>query len=247
MKKCLPTEKIEYTPNNIEFRINSSMLLAKFKNSQAQSFKELQYNRAGHKFSNTAKELVLLSYSVWSYFLISLEQKLIECHTLKRNLDVIKETLINGILQKEDCIKKLSKSSEFDQEFLELWLQVHERNKKFILSEIEAIRDANPTYLFTKLTNIIIDTLNEIVLETYEIDHLYARTNDTIILYIDDYLIKVSEKIGEDVFIFKLNKYIDYSKNSKGIIFKSYIPFQAVKELPVYKVAKEKFEYIDII
>ena len=59
--------------NNLPFRIESSRILANFKLSQSFVLLELTKTTT-HRFSTTAKELMLAKYDVWFLFLVELER-----------------------------------------------------------------------------------------------------------------------------------------------------------------------------
>jgi len=75
--------------NNLPFRIESSRILSNFKLSQSFVLLELTKTRT-HKFSTTAKELILAKYDTWFLFLMEVERILI----MASNIDNIKKILL---------------------------------------------------------------------------------------------------------------------------------------------------------
>jgi len=75
--------------NNLPFRIESSRILSNFKLSQSFVLLELTKTTT-HKFSTTAKELILAKYDIWFLFLMEVERILI----MSSNIDNVKKILL---------------------------------------------------------------------------------------------------------------------------------------------------------
>ena len=78
--------------NNLFFRIESSRILANYKLTQGFTLSELTKTTA-HKFSTTAKEIVLTKYDAWFLFLLDVERVIamsIEFENFKKIVNYIK-------------------------------------------------------------------------------------------------------------------------------------------------------------
>jgi len=73
----------EYIPNNLEFRMYSAKAREEYSNAQSFALGQLLTNKA-HKFSPTAKELLLLKYDMWLQWLLQCEKYLREVKTFDK-------------------------------------------------------------------------------------------------------------------------------------------------------------------
>jgi len=230
--KCLPNN-IDYQPNNIDFRIQSSKILAKFKFQQSNIFKELIFNAPGHNFSYTAKEIVLLKYNIWFYYLVCLEQKLLEFKNKKASLDEIKEYITKQAKNRFNCYYDILFSQKnLDKKFLNIWKELHSYFENYFIDFINEIETTNIIDIFSKIGNEIIELLRLTIYEVYEIDSLLEGN---FIIYIDDYYFKIDEKYILQYFEKKLKLFNNFYKGKK-LIIKSYIDYHKVKNSDLCKL-----------
>ena len=94
--------------NNLYFRIEASKVLANYKLTQSFTLNELTKTTA-HKFSVTAKEIVIAKYDAWFLFLIDTENVITmstELKKINKMIEYIKNKYSNYL--RDDEVKKLN-------------------------------------------------------------------------------------------------------------------------------------------
>jgi len=111
---CKMTLNGLHIENNLPFRIESSRILANFKLSQSFVLLELTKTTT-HRFSTTAKELMLAKYDVWFLFLMELERIMIMTSTpenTKRIFDYIFDKYVDFLRDDEKTFIEFLKTRE---------------------------------------------------------------------------------------------------------------------------------------
>jgi len=162
----------DFYPNNISFRVASSKLLERFKQSQNFVLSEIEFG--DYHFSRTSKELALVYTDTMFNWLLALETK------------IIREKYITDLtLKKRDCIRiSLDKHIEyiaevarqnsdiFDSGFIKVWDQVRFKIEDKMAALAKDDKKAGTIAFFTESVNLIIDSIEELRLDVYEIDYL---------------------------------------------------------------------------
>ena len=109
--------------NNIEFRQHSSLVLSHFKKAQSFLLSEVTADDR-HVFSRTSKELLLQCFSLWSKWLIRVEDEFIRLHNRVVTEDTV-ERITHDLYDKVNEFSIYTNSDEyFDPIFIEVWSKV---------------------------------------------------------------------------------------------------------------------------
>lgn len=169
-----------FLPNSVTFRISSSKELEKWKNVQA--FQLGQMINGKFFFSRDRREILLLKYDLMSRLLYELEnyciEKLAENKLLADDFDV---TTITNLCEKTcDKFKKLMKeenADKFDQEFLKIFLDIHDYMTFYLTQSIKEMIALDYEKMFRKIVEISCDIMQNTLIEIYELDVLMCKMN----------------------------------------------------------------------
>lgn len=160
-----------FVGNNIEYRIGSSASLARFKESQTYLLNQLAFNPF-HKFSNSAKEMLLLRYDVCFDLLCEIEQYIL---VEQDNLNICDiEQLVN---KREDYYHATMREQDgqINQEYFEFWVEIHNlvvSQYRGTLKEIVEA-DMNLSSIFGSIVDLFIQVMNHTLYELQEIDIIF--------------------------------------------------------------------------
>lgn len=167
-----------FVENNIKYRIASGAAIAKYKHSQAFLLSELSFNPF-HDFSKVAKEVLLLKYDIWFDFLCEVEQFL-----LVAEKDSACDGCVHRIIQMSDervtYYEETMKQNPdiFNPEYLDMWLSIHAETYKLLVQNILDLQDLKSHEFFSKMTEVLINTMNHTLYELQEIDVLFFSEGD---------------------------------------------------------------------
>ena len=173
-----------FVGNNIDFRIGSAAALAKFKDSQTFILNQLVFNPY-HKFSTTAKEILLLKYDLCFDCMCEIEQYLL----LHMNKPLNEREIIGMARMRIQYLKETLEGQPeiVNPEYFSMWVDQH----KSLHSQIEkTLRDTiemgmSPSQIFAALVDIMIKVINHTVFELQELDIIYFG-NEIPIFNIDE-------------------------------------------------------------
>jgi len=198
-------KKVEdFVPNNIAFRILSSKMIEKVKQAQSYVLSEIEYG--DYKFNRTSKEVALLYTDALSDWLQELEKAIIKWSSFTEvdatNRDAIESSCLKRLEYIEDVCSQ--RDDLFNHKYIEVWKKVRFPVEAMIQDIVHGKQSRNPITCFTLCAQSIIDSIEELRLDLYEIDY-----------YIEN---------GEKPFICITDTYVDYlSKNDSRIITKAKI------------------------
>jgi len=215
----------EFYPNSIQFRINSSKSLEKFKN--VQSFQLNQVLNGKYHFNQDRREILLLKYDMWSRWLVEIENLMIELSgnhlefTLKeKDIEMIISLAVKTSDTYKDVINNKHKEN-FDQEFSKLWMEIHELSFTYMIEEIKLLTLSSYGTAFTKIVDILTEVMQNTLYEIYELDSIISNNSNSIFLIVTNMSYKCFDSIGVCSIENRINIYKKYFKFDE-IYFKNY-------------------------
>lgn len=207
----------EFIPNHIDFRISTAKSISHFKTAQGFILDQLSYNPY-HKFSNIAKEVLLLKYDVWFDYIVELEQCYLANYDTasKQELVDIAKTLSNKRVDYYMDSLYNEFSDEESRDYIDKWDIEHKSIYKYFISEMDTYTTESPHALYRAIIQDLTRLLNHTLYELQELD---------IILFSDK-----TPSFNVDDICYKLNKEDPKYLNSKLDRYLSY------RDLPFTKV-----------
>ena len=247
----------EFYPNNIQFRIQSSLAIEKYKNVQRYQLNQLANGK--HKFGQETREVLLLKYDMWSRWLMEIENLSIEIMS-KRATDKVEVKDLTSFIDLSDKTSAVytkiitSKHAEyFNQTMSGMWLTMHEQAYSYMIAEIKKLAGYSFSMAFARMTDLLIEVLQYALVELYEIDvnfckhstcSLCDKSEDEVcpavessaptVLVFSDICEKVNHSLGVKLVMERAKIYKDYF-NIQNVYFKNYtdreIPSACVREI----------------
>lgn len=169
----------DFFSNSIQFRIQSSKALEKFKN--VQSFQLNQIVNGRFFFAQDRREILLLKYDLWSRWLYEVENLCIELSE-DYSRDVVTSQDLEGVVELAVKTSEKYKSiileehyERFDTEFSSIWLEVHEDVFDYMLNTIRAYEGYSFIRLFTSVVDLVVDIMQHTLIELCEVDSLFCK------------------------------------------------------------------------
>ena len=162
---------IEFTENNIQFRIISAKLLERYKATQ--SFILMEMLHGDYKFSKTSREISLLVTDISFSWIMSLESYLIRdgvSQFTKEAADFAEETLDENRLYVQEVFKK--NPSIFDEKIVKVWRKVQDDKIKISRTILDKCVGKEDMEAFSIIANTLIEALSSLKFELYEIDYI---------------------------------------------------------------------------
>lgn len=230
----------KFIGNNIEYRIGTSSALARFKEAQSFLLSQIALNPY-HKYSESAREIILFNYDVSFDFLCELEQYLL---VKQENTDITE--IIELSEKRYDYIFEVLKKESvlINQEYLGFCVKIHDRLFSFFKEKIKEIYETRVGIgsLFGSVIEFYIRVMNQTLYRLEELDTVFF-SNKTPIFILDSlscgnnlYMCPISEKVT----LFRKVRPFD------EIIIKDYLPldeFSEKKELLKENLKKNKIKY----
>lgn len=183
-KRCASyLDAYNFYPNSIAFRICSSRALERWKN--VQSFQLGQLVNGKYFFSKDRREILLLKYDLWSRWLYEIENLCIASASMgiqTATQDHV-DTMIALSEKTTSTYKHLMTNQEkanFDEQFVKIWLEVHELPYKYLIEEITESVGLDFETLFTKLTTALVAVMQHTLIEIHELDMLLCKNDDCL-------------------------------------------------------------------
>jgi hypothetical protein len=174
-------------PNCIDFRIHSSNILQEWKKNQ--SFQLKQITDGKFFFSQDKKEVLLLQYDLWSRFLYEIENYIIELMNLygEKSTDIIKKedidnisVLANKTFSVYENVMCTNVNNNFNSYFSEIWLKVHTKTNKLIISQLKSLLGYSYAIFYTMITKFLSKLMHYTLMEIHEINSLINHKNNDI-------------------------------------------------------------------
>ena len=209
----------EFSPNNIGFRISSTKIMERFKQTQNFLFIDMEYGT--YSFSKTSKEIALLYTDRMFSWLVGLETFIIKNKYLSELTREQKDGVAKSFLDVMTYICDVTKqhSDLFDPTFVSVWKKVRFPIEEEISELLSSDNHLGTVALYTNTSNLIIESIEEMRLDLYEIDYLKNGGEAPFICITDQdngFLLE-----GDMRIIRKANTYIDVYK-SKSFALKNY-------------------------
>lgn len=171
-----------FYPNSVQFRTASSKALERWKN--VQSFQLSQLIKGKFFFSKDRREILLLKYDLWSRWLYEVENICIERagddNKRVTNADI---DLIIALSDKTTQIYKnlmlVEHNANFDNRFLNIWLELHETPQKYLIHQIRTLDGLTFEDFFTKLTAVLTSVMQYTLIEIHELDMILCKVENT--------------------------------------------------------------------
>ena len=200
-----PSNVESYIPNNISFRIAASKFIEDFKQTQTFVLQEVEFG--DYPFSRTAKEVILLYSDTVFKWILSLERKIIR-ETYDSPLTAKnKEYILSSFIEYTTYIDEVINAYPdiFNRKLCDVWREIRFDVCKKIKVECQKAPTLNLISFFAACATIIIESLDELRLDLYEIDYLSHKGEHPFIC-VTDSSFKYSDE-GTDRLINKAKVY----------------------------------------
>ncbi len=210
----------DYIVNNIDFRVTSSRMLSEYKNTQ--NFVLMEVSSGQYPFSRTSKEMILL-YSDSVFKMLMLFERAIVLSgsgtISKRTASNIEKILSERVLYMESVVK--IHNELFDDRYVKVWKDVHFPIGSLIHKMIENSTDSTAKDFFTSISMILIETLDKMRFELYEIDYL-VNNGANPFLIVTDLCFVARDLIMEDLLVERARVYMKEFNIKGPFILKNY-------------------------
>ena len=208
-----------YQRNNIGFRLVSATHFVSYYKAKAFMLGEI-LDSDKHKFTPTAREILLQYFSVTTDILM-----LIEHEFIKRSSGLIDDELkelCSNILHEglsEMRNRVIEHPSDFDARFSKVWTTVLDATINQLSNRLSTLVQVDIYTSFGSLINYCIGYLNHILYVLHEIDHL-LEGGSTPFMYLDkwDLLMKIEEGLCTNEV--RLSAYLENKLLNDAIVIK---------------------------
>lgn len=187
----------EFYSNSIDFRIQSSKALEKWKNIQSFQLNQLVHGK--YHFTPKRRELLLLSYDMGSRWLYETENlfiELLKSDERPSNSEVLQlvTDLFMKTVTKFSSIVLSEHTDYFDQPFSKIWLEQHEAVRLVLCGRLSSIGIDNMANTYSKIVDIMAEMMQYVLVETYELCNLCDGNDPFIVVskqceeHPDDYI-----------------------------------------------------------
>lgn len=207
--------------NNIEFRTHSSLVLSHFKRAQSFLLSEVTADDR-HVFSRTSRELLLQCFSLWSKWLMRVEDEFIRHQDKVVTEDTVERITHDLFSHVLDFSKYTEDDDYFDPVFIEIW------NKVFV-PEIESdlkvlgykIANSNISDAYTFCAENAKTIMNHHLFVLQEIDCLLDKKVEDF-LTVDRFDINLYSEVESSLSLNRLRVYQTYGLDTQ-VFIKSYV------------------------
>ena len=214
--------RIDYKPyseNNIQFRIESSKALERFKSQQF--FVLCEFDSGGYNFSKTSKELAILMVDSVFTWLISVENYLIRSGE-KIFTEVHKDYILEKLFEVYDYIEGVAEENRdiFNKEETDTIFEIIQSREPFTTAFMSSLVGEGIASAFVSIVNIIISAIDNFRFELYEADYLVNNGKNPFIC-ITDFMLNVYLDFNHCIALDRYNIYKRRFK-IKSITLKNY-------------------------
>lgn len=209
-----------FVENNIHFRIVSSKMLERYKNTQSFVLTEMIYGQ--YKFSKTAREIMMLSMDKWFNWLVWLERTLIKDDKNVFTREIFEATIIQK-RQVDDAIVKttIDRPDVFSQYETEVWVQSRLSTIKSWEDIIRTIIGEDSKSAFSIISSFVTEAIESLKFSLYEIDYL-VNVGKNPFLCITNTCMHAKLDYGVNILEYKLEAYTALFPDVKEYILKNY-------------------------
>jgi len=223
----------DFTENNIQFRVISSKLLERYKGSQSFVLSEMVHGK--FKFSKTSRELAILIMDTTFAWLIQMENYLIRDDDSIFNKNAVEFSMKSVNELDAYILSLINKHSDiFSEKVSTPWRLIHESQISLITKVIKSVEGFSDIEAFSTIANVIIEMIDTLKFQLYEIDSLNNETSKPPLCLTDLCILSVSEF---DFFpmLERAKVYNSIFDIENGFYFKNYSqetnPFVYIKKL----------------
>lgn len=172
--------------NCIQFRIQSSKAIEKWKNVQA--FQLNQIANGKFYFEKDRKEILLLKYELWTRFIFEVENYIIELMNehekeVHNNIDSNELNSIISLAEKtcdvyEDVILNRF-PQHFNELFSEIWIKTHRKSNELMISQFMSLVNLSYDKFFIRIVEILSKMLHYTLIEIHELNGFFSHFIDT--------------------------------------------------------------------
>ena len=211
---------MDYTENNIEFRIVSSKMVERFKSTQSFVLSEMLYGE--YKFSKSSREIVLLVMDTAFGWITSIEDYLI-----RDSVDIFDEKA------KDFAVESLKRASQYALDTVtgkpeifqttlgDVWKIVHVKKKEIMFRALDECIGKRDLDAFSTISALLIEMLDSLKFELYEIDYL-INDGSKPFLCLTDLNVYDMHVAGDNDLLFKANLYTEKFPIEKTFAIKNY-------------------------
>jgi len=211
---------LKFTENNIEFRISSSKMMERYKNTQSFVLSEMLYGE--YKFSKTSKEIALLTMDIVFGWIVALENYLVRD---RREFFDDRARLFST-----ESIKKArdyyidvitSHKNIFREDIIKVWLDIHANRFDMMLAVLDGCVGMKDIDAFSYIVNTLTEAMDSLKFELYEIDYLTEKGNRPF-LCLSDLSLVILRDFGENQLLFRSKVYKKHFGLGDNFILKNY-------------------------
>ena len=211
---------LEFTENNIEFRISSSKMMERYKNTQSFVLSEMLYGE--YKFSKTSKEIAILTMDIVFGWMVTLENYLIRDR--REFFDERARLFSTESVEKarDYYIKVITSHKDiFREDIIEVWLDLHRNRFKMIISVLDSCVGMKDIDAFSYIINTLTEAMDALKFELYEIDYLTEKGKRPF-LCLSDLPLVILRDFGENQLLFRSEVYKKHFNVGEHFILKNY-------------------------
>ena len=217
----------EFVENNIRFRIISSKMLERFKNTQSFTLTEMLHGQ--YQFSKTAREIMLLSMDKWFQWLLLFERELI-----RNPSDVFDENMCLEMIQESHETTRLVReilmkhTEVFERDMTEIWLTSTETGFLGWSEVLAAYSGKEDIEAFSGIATFLTEIMETMKFILYEIDYLVSDGSDPFICLTNTCHLAKTE-YGIDILSPRINTYKSFFPEITRLTMKNYSDIKSIK------------------
>ncbi len=210
----------EFIENNIRFRIISSKMLERYKNTQSFVLTEMLHGQ--YKFSRTSREIMLFSMDKWFKWLTDLERELIRDASNTFNEEILKD-LLNKTVRTDSIIigTIMSRPDVFNTEEAKLWMDARKNTILGWQFVLKSFLGRESSEAFSSISAFLVEAIESMKFSLYETDYL-IHDGSTPFVCITNTCLHAKEDYGINILENKLTVYKDYFPDLNKIVVKNY-------------------------
>lgn len=211
---------LEFTENNIEFRISSSKMMERYKNTQSFVLSEMLYGE--YKFSKTSKEIALITMDIVFGWMVTLENYLIRDRRelfdenarlfAHESAETARDYYFNTILKHDEIFKK---------EVVDVWTDLHNDKFSMLLNVLGSCVGMKDIDAFSYIVNTLTEAMDALKFELYEIDYLLENGKRPF-LCLSDMSLVILRDFNKNQLLFRAGVYKKHFDISDSFVLKNY-------------------------
>lgn len=195
--------------------------MSKFKETQTFILSEVEFGK--YKYSKSAKEFMLLYLDASFKMLIQIEDLIIKNHYTKFTAQAQRD-IMSFMLNKSEYISKVifHHNNFFSKELFSIWEDIHKPYREYISFKLKQLVDSSIEASFKSIGELIIEEIDMVRFEIYEIDRLASKQFPIQILTVTNTCMKLYEEMKIVYPAYRAQIYIDKLDAQKGFSLRDY-------------------------